>query len=608
MTRLSLSLTVLLLVLLARPCRALDYADLSEEARQIVPETRMMEVVDGNGVAYEGVLVSHDAEKVVIKVRKSEALSMSKQFKKSEIRSVRALPVDDVFFAKLLEQDIEDEELESGDYRRLAALHAEFASKCGSHGKVGLVKERLAVLKEAVTFSERGMKRIDGEWFGPVQAAVKIFAKCSERMQELEERADYDKNPKVKQARDMLVARRDDTAKSLPGLVQSHIPSLLEEKKFTDAVEETMAFLRFWIEQVVGAGGPAGEAIRQMDFGYILRMQEKVMEAYRDAGKGNEKPRGVKVPQDMVCVPGGYFLMGDDSDSPGRSDFPMHIVFVSPFLIDKYEVSNAQYRKFVEHVKSSGDYAHAHPDAPPLKKHDADGWSNASLNGDKQPVVGVDWYDAYGYAKWAGKRLPTEAEWEKAARGMDARPFPWGDLDPASTCCANWDGSRKFIAAEMDRQNPPVAPQAQFGCGCVKEQDMQPPPPTSIPAKTWDVDKMLPARAVTAVKNELLEWDKGGEFLSPYGVYHMAGNAAEWVNDLYSEKYYRVSPVNDPQGPETPDVSGEGWKAHVIRGGSYRATGLPQIKVLRRDFPRNKAMADGPGVGFRCAKSLDIVR
>jgi len=608
------ALGVTLALGLATACLALEYAQLSEEARKLVPEAKMVQVTDADGAVYEGAVVSDDPEKIVIRVRKSGAATMSKLFRKAAVRGVRPMPVDDAFAAKLLEIEIDPPEaLPAAEYRRLEALHAEFLKLSPQHAQTGPVAERLASIRECITMLDRGMERIRGQWLAPVQAAVMKFAVYTEQIAQVEGQGDWASNARLKATRDELVEKRAATARSLPGLMQAHVPKLLTEKAFKDAVDECMAFLRFWMDQVVAKRGPAAEAIREMDFGYILRMERSVMEAYRAAGKGAEPPpRGLGVPPDMVYIPGGYFLMGSAVEDPNADDFPLHIVFVSPFLLDRREVSNAAYRKFVEHVKATGDYSTAHPDAPPLKKHDADGWSRPELGGDKQPVVGVDWYDAYAYAKWVGKRLPTEAEWEKAARGMDGRLYTWGDGDPASTCGVNWQGGRDFIASEMDRQNPAEPPQDRFGCGCVKEIETTPPPPTRLPAVTWDTDKTLPERALVAIENDLMEWTK--ECASPFPLLHMAGNAAEWVSDAYARDYYRSSPVYDPAGPEAPAAGAGAPAPHVFRGGSYLTADPRELATFWRGNASNRTVADGndgggnPMIGFRCARSLDIVR
>jgi formylglycine-generating enzyme required for sulfatase activity len=186
-----------------------------------------------------------------------------------------------------------------------------------------------------------------------------------------------------------------------------------------------------------------------------------------------------------VLVPAGSFTMGDDEASPRRE------VFLDAFYIDRYEVTTGRYAKFLADT--------GHSRIP-------EGWETLDRAvGDELPVVGVDWNDASAYCRWAGGRLPTEAEWEKAARGTDARRYPWGDASPTPEL-ANYENT---------------APDAYDG-GLAKVG--------SHPAGR-----------------------------SPFGVHDLAGNASEWVGDWYSERF-PAGDVRNPKGPETGDQ-------RVVRGG-----------------------------------------
>ncbi len=208
---------------------------------------------------------------------------------------------------------------------------------------------------------------------------------------------------------------------------------------------------------------------------------------------------------EMVLIPAGEFLMGSSEEDveqfliefiyrrPSRfeNEQPQHVVYLDAFYIDKYEVTNAQYKRFLDETGRM----------PPLYLNDD------LYNQPDQAVMAVTWEDAAEYARWAGKRLPTEAEWEKAARGTDGRIWPWGD---------EWDNT------------------------------------------------LLNANDVGAVDGYVYTAPVGSypEGVSPYGVHDMAGNVWEWTADWYDENYYEYSPKINPKGPE----SGE---AHVARGGSW---------------------------------------
>lgn len=231
----------------------------------------------------------------------------------------------------------------------------------------------------------------------------------------------------------------------------------------------------------------------------------------------------------MVLVPAGEFLMG--SDREGEDEKPGHRVVLDAYYMDAYEVTVGHYAKFLD---ATGI------EPPP-------DWKTMNQpQHQKRPVVNVDWADAVRYCRWAGKRLPTEAEWEKAARGTDGRIYPWGNDSPTGL-------------------------QANFG--------------KSVPDKSqnygWRDHFALSPVGV-------LEDGK-----SPYGIYDMAGNVWEWVSDWYDEHYYQSSPSRNPTGPSSGNDK-------VLRGGSWNFTPRA-LRSTARLFtqPTDRFY----GVGVRCAKT-----
>lgn len=233
----------------------------------------------------------------------------------------------------------------------------------------------------------------------------------------------------------------------------------------------------------------------------------------------------------MILIPAGAFKMGSQDGLPNER--PEHQVLLDSYYIDQYEVTMSLYRKFLE----SGKH-----DSPPTWDDEA-----ATTVGDR-PAVGMKWGDAASYCEWAGKRLPTEAEWEKAARGTDGRRYPWGHMQP-------------FVDI------------ANYNRGVWVNETV-----TLVPV-TSGLEGM-------SVRHGL---KTGGK--SPYGLAHMAGNAAEWVADWYDREYYQQSPENNPTGP----ANGE---KRVIRGGSW-ADLPPALRVTAR-FSAEPEFEDRT-IGFRCA-------
>ena len=231
----------------------------------------------------------------------------------------------------------------------------------------------------------------------------------------------------------------------------------------------------------------------------------------------------------MVLVPAGEFTMGSTEGSDDEK--PAHRVSLDAYYIDKYEVTVGQYAKFLEARGVNGPPMWTTMDQPPHQK---------------RPVVNVDWSDASTYCEWAGKRLPTEAEWEKAARGTDGRTYPWGNEPP--------DLGRANYGREKWNNHAALVPVGQLEDG-----------------------------------------------KSPYGIYDLAGNVWEWVSDWYDPDYYTTSPLQNPKGPEN-------GKYRVLRGGSWDLA-PENLRSARRDFNLPLAPDyDSPSYrnfnsGFRCAKS-----
>ena len=271
---------------------------------------------------------------------------------------------------------------------------------------------------------------------------------------------------------------------------------------------------------------------------------------------------------EMVVVPAGPFRMGSSAQDIARgiaecrerakpekesacegwfrAEGPQREVALDAFAIDRYEVTNAQFAKFV----AATDYrTTAERDGSGWVRRQKDGtWAWEEVKGaswrapggpgtsapPNHPVVQVSWSDANAYCTWAGDRLPTEAEWEKAARGSDGRRYPWGD---------SWDATRAN------------ARHAQKGTAAVG----------SFPTGS-----------------------------SPYGAQDMAGNVWEWTADWFAPDYYSSAPGGNPKGPATGNE-------HVLRGGSWVNEHF--FLAVTHRVP-GKPGARAANLGFRCARSI----
>lgn len=227
----------------------------------------------------------------------------------------------------------------------------------------------------------------------------------------------------------------------------------------------------------------------------------------------------------MITIPAGSFRMGIDGMAGLEDERPAHAVWLDAFLIDAVETTTARYAAFLA--------ATGHP-AP-------EGWETVVVarHGEK-PVVGVSWDDARRFCEWEGKRLPTEAEWERAARGTDEQRYPWGTAEPTRE-------------------------RANIGLGA-----------------RFSYDQVLMAVGTYPLG------------VSAEGVHDLAGNVGEWVQDWYAIDYYEGSPRHNPTGPAEGSFK-------VVRGGSWSDLAKYALTYARAKLPPETRNSF---TGIRCAQSV----
>ena len=269
---------------------------------------------------------------------------------------------------------------------------------------------------------------------------------------------------------------------------------------------------------------------------------------------------GAQPADDMALIPAGEFRMGTADGSDGLPDeHPERLVFLHAFFLDRFEVTNQGYAVF---VRSTGH-------RPPANNNPASTiWDQASPAHAivAHPVVNVSWEDAVAYCRWSGKRLPTEAEWEKSARGTDGRRYPWGnDWNWTSANSASYWAGRTI----------------EFQSGADWEA-------------FWIKGDGARLAKEHGINGEILTLPVGSfpGGVSPYGIHDLAGNAAEWVQDWYDPNYYRSAPLTDPTGPERGAIK-------AMRGGSWLK---PAISLRTSDRDWGTMDSRPSGTGFRCAK------
>ena len=234
--------------------------------------------------------------------------------------------------------------------------------------------------------------------------------------------------------------------------------------------------------------------------------------------------------QEMVYFSAGEFEMGSPKGTGKKNEYPKHKVYLDAYYLDKFEVTFADFEAYL---------------AVHSKKYPTiTGWVGRKARTDmiNKPIFGLQWKRCRNYCEWREKRMPTEAEWERAAGGIENRTYPWGN-------------------------EPPDKTRANFGNCCFVQKGK--------------------------VHNEVGHYKKGN---TPEEISDLGGNVAEWVSDWYDKEYYKKTPYKNPKGPKK-------GKNHVIRGGAWNS--LPMYLRSSSRYGDSDAK-DYYGIGCRCAKDANL--
>ncbi|KAA0755802.1 formylglycine-generating enzyme family protein [Bacillus sp. AR2-1] len=269
----------------------------------------------------------------------------------------------------------------------------------------------------------------------------------------------------------------------------------------------------------------------------------------------------------MILIPGGFFTYGIKQEQVPEKSFdwldsvPNKKVWLPPFFIDKYPTTNQEYDEFVKDIQNNG-HIFCHVNEPEDKDHTRNTFWDPRFK-DQHPLTGIDWYDAFAYSRWKGKELPSEFQWEKAARGENGNVWPWGDDFNSNSC--NW--ANKLLGKEISS------------------------------LQEWRRELLTVSDEYPEVLVENASCFENPSSMSPYGVVGMVGNHWEWTSSDWSTRRYFSPGIGRQFSKDQHHTSA------VLKGGSFSS--LPGL-LYPSYRGRDAAYCRHNEMGIRCVKNIPI--